>query len=169
LKDRRALIKRLGPYWKMEAGNAVLLPALMVYFSKGSIGWVSATATLPMIIMLVVGAVYWRAKLFQLRQRDYDIRPTLDKIAAVQVPVLVLTSVGSVVAVTGWLIPGMAISYADNVCASIAAILAILEYVNYYHRQLQHFDNIADFRRLTRGRGFRASQMANDLRAHGFR
>jgi hypothetical protein len=39
----------------------------------------------------------------------------------------------------------------------------MLEYVNYYHRQLQHFDHAADWKRLLAGRGFRVSQMAADL------
>jgi hypothetical protein len=42
-------------------------------------------------------------------------------------------------------------------------VLAVLEYVNYYHRQLQHFDNKADFRRMLAGKGFRQSWMARDL------
>ena len=51
----------------------------------------------------------------------------------------------------------------DRWVALAAAVLAALEYVNYYHRQLQHFDNFADIKRLLTGRGFRRSQMARDL------
>jgi len=39
----------------------------------------------------------------------------------------------------------------------------VLEHVNYYHRQLQHFDHWPDFKRLITGRGFRRSQLSVDL------
>jgi hypothetical protein len=39
-------------------------------------------------------------------------------------------------------------------------LLAVLEYVNYYHVQLNHFDNAADFRRLLSGKGFRKPHLA---------
>ena len=45
----------------------------------------------------------------------------------------------------------------------VVTILGVLEYVNYYHVQLQHFDNMADWRRLLAGRGFRPAHMARDL------
>ena len=52
---------------------------------------------------------------------------------------------------------------ADRVAATGCATLAVLEYVNYYHRQLQHFDNKADFKRMLAGKGFRQSWLARDL------
>jgi hypothetical protein len=169
LKTSSALIKRLDPYWKMEAGNAIALPALMLFLSGGAMGWVSALALMPMTLLLIIGAVYWWAKVRQLKDRRYDIGPMLTKIGALRLPVLILTVIGTIAAIASWLIDGVAISTADKVCASVAAALAVLEYINYYHRQLQHFDNVADFKRLISGKGFRVSQMARDLRAHGFR
>jgi hypothetical protein len=56
---------------------------------------------------------------------------------------------------------------ADQIAATACAALAALEYVNYYHRQLQHFDSWADFKRLLAGKGFRKSWMARDLEAVG--
>jgi membrane protein YdbS with pleckstrin-like domain len=50
--------------------------------------------------------------------------------------------------------------------AAILTLLAALEYVNYYHRQLQHFDRSSDFKRLMTGGGFRRSHMARDLAAY---
>ena len=47
----------------------------------------------------------------------------------------------------------------------MTSLLALAEYVNYYHRQLQHFDNWPDFRRLMTGKGFRPAKMAVDLAA----
>jgi hypothetical protein len=47
--------------------------------------------------------------------------------------------------------------------AMLFSLLALLEYINYYHYQLQHFDNQADFQRLISGRGFRQSHLARAL------
>jgi hypothetical protein len=44
-------------------------------------------------------------------------------------------------------------------------LLAALEYVNYYHRQLQYFDNMADLKHLLTGRGLKPAHMARDLAA----
>jgi hypothetical protein len=167
LNNKVKLIKRLDPYWKLEAFNAVAIPLAMVFLSKGSMGWISILAILPMVLLLIVGAVYWRAKVIQLQKTQYDLSAILAKIAAVRLPILILTGFGSLAAIAGWLLPGIAISLADTICSSVAASLAILEYVNYYHRQLQHFDNVADFKRLITGKGFRPSQMARDLRMYG--
>ncbi len=145
----------------------MILPALMLYFSCGSMGWLSALAVLPMTLLLIIGAVYWRAKVRKLRDKNYDLGPVLAKISGIRLPVLVLTILGTAAVIASWLVPGLAISSADRICASVATTLAALEYINYYHRQLQHFDNAADFKRLLAGKGFRISQMARDLRSFG--
>ena len=62
-----------------------------------------------------------------------------------------------------WVFPQISVSLGDRIAATVCGLLAALEYINYYHRQLQHFDNAADFKRLMSGRGFRRSQMAADL------
>ncbi|MDQ3080564.1 MAG: hypothetical protein M3R03_11290 [Pseudomonadota bacterium] len=54
---------------------------------------------------------------------------------------------------------------AGVIAAELLTLLAGLEYVNYYHRQLQHFDNLADLKRLFSGRGFKPSHMARSLAA----
>jgi uncharacterized integral membrane protein len=45
----------------------------------------------------------------------------------------------------------------------VLLLLAVLEYINYYHVQLQHFDHVADWRRLVSGRGFRRSHLAREI------
>jgi hypothetical protein len=42
----------------------------------------------------------------------------------------------------------------------------VLEYINYYVVQLQHFDHASDFKRLLSGRGFREAHLAKALRAY---
>ena len=162
LKD--LLISRLRPYWKMEAANVVFVPLCMIYLSAGQIGWTSIVAAIPMMLMLIIGAAYWRIKVQKLEALARDVSPTMAIIAKVQQPVLILCIIAVLAAAAAWLWPGQAVGQADKIVASTGAALAVLEYVNYYHRQLQHFDSKADFKRLLRGRGFRPSQMARDLR-----
>ena len=68
-----------------------------------------------------------------------------------------------------WLWPETTQGLAERWVVTVAALLAVLEYVNYYHRQLQHFDNASDWRRLLAGRGFRPSQLSRDLVRAGLR
>ena len=162
---RERLIKRLGPYWQMEAAAALLIPGTMLLLSEGRLGPASWFAMVPMVIMLIIGAAYWRGKYRQLIERGYDIKPLLRKIARWKAAVLALSIFAITTAILIWLFPHYSVGFADRVCATIAASLALLEYVNYFHRQLQHFDNMTDFKRLLAGKGFRRSQMAVDLAA----
>ena len=43
------------------------------------------------------------------------------------------------------------------------SILAVLEYINYYHVQLQNFDHGPTWRRFLRRRSFPRAHMAKDL------
>jgi hypothetical protein len=49
------------------------------------------------------------------------------------------------------------------VAPAVLLLLAVLEYVNYYHVQLQHFDHAPDWQRLVSGRGFRRSHLAREI------
>ncbi|MEO1219980.1 MAG: hypothetical protein AAFY42_01345 [Pseudomonadota bacterium] len=159
------LQSRLTSYWKMEVGNAVLVPAFMVFIcftQEQAISWWLAFACLPMCALLVLGGLYWRAKLHQLEGNSQTMERFLPHADRWQVPLLVLSLAALAVCAAAWTI-GLGASTGDRVSITIAAVLAALEYVNYYHRQLQHFDNAADFKRLVSGRGFATSQMASDL------
>ncbi len=65
-----------------------------------------------------------------------------------------------------WGAPGLVTSGWDKGVATFSTLMAVLEYVNYYHRQLQHFDHSEDFKRLLSGNGLRPSQMAKDLKLY---
>ena len=84
-----------------------------------------------------------------------------------EAPALVLTLAGCATALAGWRVPAWSAGLADRNVATACAVLAVLEYVNYYHRQLQHFDSREDFRRLLSGKGFRKSWLARDLEGVG--
>lgn len=164
----QALEKRLDGYWKMECANILLVPAAMIFFASGKVGWLSAVALLPMCLLLAIGTYYWWAKLRYLQQRE-ALRPRVSLLSRWEMPALVLTVVAVATTIAAWIWPALSTGLADRLVASSAATLAALEYVNYYHRQIQHFDHAADFRRLRDGRGFRKSQLRADLERFGLR
>lgn len=163
---KAALEKRLSAYWKMEAGNVLLLPGTVLILGLAfdwNLGLASTGGLIPSCALLAIGAQYWRVKLIQIREGG-TLRRSIGFLAALQWPSLTLTLVGMCVVAACWMFPGLAASRADLWTGAIAAGLAGLEYVNYYHRQIQHFDHQADFRRLIGGNGFRRSQMAMDIK-----
>lgn len=163
-KTHAELIKRLAPYWKIEAANIVLMPIFGLVMTRGQIGWVTLVPMLACVVLLGIGAAYWRFKVRQLQRKQPNIA-VLHRLEQLRWPSLLLTLLGGLVAVLGWAMPALSIGLADRIAASGYAVLAVLEYVNYYHRQLQHFDNLTDFRRMLAGKGFRQSWMARDLAA----
>ncbi|WP_298304711.1 hypothetical protein [uncultured Erythrobacter sp.] len=163
--SKKHLRKRLSSYWKMEVGNALLLPAFMVFACSSldqPMSWWLAFACLPMCGLLVLGGLYWRAKLHQLGGQSETLKSFLPMADKWQVPLAALSALAVAVAAGAWLLD-LGASTGDTVCITVAAVLAGLEYINYYHRQLQHFDHPADFKRLMSGRGFARAQMAVDL------
>lgn len=70
---RERAFKRLKVLWTLEAVNVVLVPAAVtgvVVRSGGSIGLPMICGGLLCAALLVLGTVYWRAKLAQLRSRE---------------------------------------------------------------------------------------------------
>ena len=163
-KSTADLIKRLDPYWKMEAANMAGIPLICVVLTKGQIGWVTLIPLLAAVLLLGIGAAYWRFKVRQLRRQNRG-NTVLSWIEWLRWPSLAAIAIGGGVAALGWIVPALSVGLADRIAATACAVLAGLEYVNYYHRQLQHFDNLTDFRRLISGKGFRKSWMARDLAA----
>lgn len=160
--------RRLSWYWQVELGNALLVPAFVLFMTRvygEGAGWATLVTLLPVIGLLVIGGLYWRGKLHALRGDGRALDTVLALADRAQRPLLVLTALVLVLGVGGFFVP-ISGSDAANRWASLgAALLALAEYVNYYHRQLQHFDNWPDFKRLITGKGLRPAKMALDLAA----
>ncbi|MEQ8412508.1 MAG: hypothetical protein RIC51_06090 [Erythrobacter sp.] len=159
-------MRRLGWYWKLELANAALVPAFVavVAHSQGEgAGWLSYVSLLPCCILLVIGGLYWRAKLHSLAGDDAAMRALLPAAAYLQKPLLI-GSLGVIALVFAALLVALPeVTETDLWAGGLVAVLGLLEYVNYYHRQLQHFDHWPDFKRLFAGHGFRRAWMARDL------
>ncbi|MBL8531397.1 MAG: hypothetical protein JNK94_06655 [Hyphomonadaceae bacterium] len=154
-------------YWQMEAANIVLLPALaggVVWQSGGAATAAFLLAAAACSWLLLIGALYWRALLRRMEGAAAVFDYWLPRLAAVEG-----ISAASVLAAAIIFALELAAARGEWSASLIAAAalttLAALEYVNYYRIQLQHFDNVADFKRLIAGRGFRRAHMARDIAA----
>lgn len=158
-------VRRLTTYWKIEAFNVVLIPAVAVFLVLKSGGTISAALVLSGLacsFLLVIGTIVLRG---MLQRACGDA-----KAVGHQVPLLLRLR---------WLAIGLCVAAAvalgvecinigprlstQFVMPAVLLVLAVLEYINYYHVQLQHFDHAADWQRLISGRGFRRSHLAREI------
>lgn len=149
----------------MEAGNVVLVPAMMIALAHlygGGIGPASAIAMASMSFLLIVGAVYWRVKLAEI-EHGQDPAATLRILALLDAPSFIVAIIGLGAGLGAVAFPSFRVGAADATVAGIAGLLAAAEYVNYYRVQLQHFDHWSDFKRLIRGQGFRKAHLRRDI------
>lgn len=158
---------RLRWYWWVEAANAVIVPLAVwrIFWpsgeATGALFWVAAAACSS---LLLIAGLYWRAVLRRIRGAPAAYLFWLPRIAAAEKPCLALIVATAIMIVAA--IPGADIEGIGKLLAAgVLLMLALLEYVNYYKVQLQHFDNAADFRRLLAGRGFRKAHLARDIAA----
>ena len=151
----------------MEALNILLVPgAVLLLAPPAYTTEVIATglAIAGCAGFLLVGAVYWAA--LDQRHARSD-RTSLTRAMALahrlEMPLLLITVAAALALVftvvdRGWSWPVIG--------AAVLTLLAALEYINYYHRQLQHFDRWADFKRFMTSRRFPRAHMARDLAAY---
>ncbi len=160
-----ALIRRLTPYWKMEAANIVLVPtvaALLVVKMSEAISIALMLAMAATAFLLLVGTIALRMYLQVVRgNRDFGTR-VLPWLSAAQWPALILVILSIIGAGFELWIDGR--FTASAITTMVLATLALLEYVNYFHVQLQNFDHKSDLKRLIMGGGLRESHLAKALR-----
>ena len=158
-------VKRLTTYWKIEAGNAVFIPALAVYLVLKSGGRISTALVLSGLacsFLLVIGTIVLRMMLRKARGEADAIADRIPLLARMRWPAIALCVAAAVANGTEWLRGGLELS-AQCLAPAVLLLLAVLEYVNYYHFQLQHFDHAPDWQRLIAGRGFRRSHLAREI------
>ena len=141
--------------------NELPLVALGVFGA----GWLTWLTFVPTAALLLVGGLYWRGKLHALEGDRAALYRSLLLADHAQKPLLILSLLAAALVGAELLLGLPGVTTTDHWAAGIIGALAVLEYVNYYHRQLQHFDNLADFKRLLTGRGLRPAKMAIDLAA----
>ncbi len=160
-------LRNFRSYAAMEALNIVLVPVTVLLLAPPS-NWTEIFAMGLAIAacagFLLVGAAYWAGLDHRLtRSNRSSLTRALALAHRLEIPLLLIT---------GAALPMLAFAIYDGgwtwplIGAAMLTLLAALEYVNYYHRQLQHFDRSSDFKRLINGSGFRRSHMARNLAAY---
>ena len=162
------LLRRLKPYYKMEAANVVLVPAVacvaVLASGSGSISPAMVAAIAATSFLLVVGTIAWKIVVDGLEGDSDTARRWVPRLATARWPAATLTLVA--LCLTGEEAYRTLPEWTGTlIAAAVLVVLAILEYVNYYHYQLQHFDHAADFVRLLTGRGFRRSHLSKSIAA----
>jgi len=164
-RDPVALRKHLSSYWKMEGGNVLAVP-LFVWFLVWNAGdtpdLAAVLSAVACSFLLVVGTAAWRMALARLDGEQALADRLVAVCARAELPSLGLLAAATAatlhaIASHGW--PPRTIA-AVGLC-----LLAWLEYVNYYHWQLQNFDSAIDFKRIMAGRGLRRAHMGRAVRA----
>jgi hypothetical protein len=150
----------------MEGLNILLVPGAVFLLSRPNSGAeiiALATASLATAIFLVVGTLFWHGLGRKLRHGDPGpLHRAMAFADRAERPGLIVTGLAALAMF--WALSEEGLSGAV-IGAAVLTLLAVLEWVNYYRRQLQHFDNGADFRRLLTGKGFRRSHMRRELAA----
>ncbi|HEY0164480.1 MAG TPA: hypothetical protein VGB39_03810 [Sphingomicrobium sp.] len=161
------LQRNFGAYAMMEGANVVLVPALALWFGwprSGSEIWAMAISIFAVSGLLVVGTLFWHGIDLRLKGKGGSAAGRAVKFAdAAQRPMAIATAASVVGAVAAFAINGPSNA---AIAAALLSLLAVLEYVNYYHRQLQVFDNAADMRRLLSTRQLKRAHLARELAAY---
>ena len=159
------LAKRLQTYWRLEAANVVLLPffvLIIVAASDGTPNLTLAVALIANLILLVIGACYWRIVLLRVEGDPGPFARWLPRLAAAEPAALALTAL-TVVATAYDLATSAGTWPAERIAAVAMTVLAVLEYVNYYRFQLQYFDHAPDFAALLKRKSLKRAHMARDI------
>lgn len=164
-RDRAALRKHLSSYWKMEAGNVLLVPLIvwaMVWSAEDAPDAAMWLGVVACSFLLVVGTAAWLLVLAGLDGKPAQATRLVAFCARAEIVSLLLLAAATLAAASavitgGW--PPRALAAAG------LTLLGWLEYVNYYHWQLQNFDSQIDAKRLAAGRGLRRAHMGRAVRA----
>lgn len=164
-RDRTELRRHLTKYWKMEAGNVLLIPSMgcAMLWSGGVTPDAAAIAGMAACsLLLVIGAAAWRLALAGL-DGDTALAEKLTAACAwAEWPALAVLVLATALASASVIEGG----WRPNSFAAVGfTLMGWLEYVNYYHVQLQNFDSTIDLKRLQAGRGLRRAHLGRAVRA----
>lgn len=161
-----ALEKRLSSYWQLEAMNVALVPIAVVIgaISLGDhIRWPLLVCLAANAVLLVIGACYWRIEYLRLRGQQEPYDTWLPRLAAAE-PLAVVSTGLAVISFIADVVMMGGVFGATSWLTAAMALLALLEYVNYYRWQLQYFDHLPDFRALVKRRRLKRAHMARAIK-----
>jgi hypothetical protein len=143
----------------------VFIPAIAIYLVLRSGGTISVALVLSCLacsFLLVIGTIVLRMMLRKARGEADVTKTRIPLLLRLRWPALGLCAAAAVALGMECFNRGPQLS-AQFLAPAVLLLLAVLEYINYYHVQLQHFDHAPDWKRLISGRGFRPSHLAREI------
>ena len=141
------------------------IPALAVYLVLKSGGRISAALVLSGLacsLLLLIGTIVLRMLLRKARGEANATADRIPLLLRMRWPAIALCVAAAVANGAEWLSGSLEL-FAQYLAPAVLLLLAVLDYVNYYHVQLQHFNHATDWQRLISGRGFRRSHRTRKI------
>lgn len=161
-RSGRAVRRRCRSTALGEVVSCFVLPAVLFGLVGAPVSAANVVGTVAMVLLLVQGALYWWVKAAMLeRRRDHAAwMRAFERLRTFDIVMLVVAG-----ALIGW--SAVAVGPALAWVGLGFWVLAVLEFVNYFHWQLM-YDNRSDLTWLVR-RGLKRPALARDLERHARR
>ncbi|MEO3805155.1 hypothetical protein [Nonomuraea sp. B1E8] len=158
---RTTLVRRMRNLAVLEPVNVVLFGVVAFVLLPAPLDTVNVTGFVLVTVHLLIGGAYWAIKVRQLRAR-LRRPPLIGAFGWLRR----LCEAGLVV---GFVIVAVSVARGTTGFGSMPGLLfyllAVAEYVNYFHWQLSH-QTAEDIKRLLRTRRLHRSHLYLDMRAH---
>ncbi|WP_220449444.1 hypothetical protein [Nonomuraea longispora] len=158
---RTTLVRRMRNLAVLEPVNIVIFGLVAFVVLPAPLNTVNVTGFVLVAVHLLIGGAYWAIKVRQLRAR----LPVPPMIAAFWW----LRRLCETALVAGFVVLAVFAARGEVGLESVPGVLfylmAVAEYVNYFHWQLSH-QTSADLARLLRTRRVHRSHLYLDMRAH---
>jgi membrane-anchored protein YejM (alkaline phosphatase superfamily) len=165
--SKKALIKRLSWYYPLEKFHAfVSFPLLVVYLlnnhALADILFL-VYGLLVCIVILLQGQHYWKLKLHRLSGKPFNQVKQLQLFRKSEWANMILIGLMPLVLLLQLYFAGWGIKPDNQMFWAVwANAFAVLEHINYYHRQLM-VDNGADLRYLLTNKRLKIASLRKDL------
>ncbi|MEX2347828.1 MAG: hypothetical protein WD511_01295 [Balneolaceae bacterium] len=164
---RKRLINRLTRIYQMEGMNAMMFLGVMVILnaSYGVQDLLSLSyGILLACFILAQGTYYWWIKLCALEEQNIPVKTVLKRFQKFKIQNKIGILLIPVVFLIQWYISGAQFNESHFVgWAIFTNLFAILEYINYYHRQLM-IDNRHDLQYVLQNKKFKEASLFKDMR-----
>lgn len=170
--SKEKLIKRLRWYYPLEKFHAFFtFPLLTFYFVLNHPFLKSIWLIYGMLVSIFIlfqGQKYWQLKLWRLEGKSFSQVRNLKFFKKLKhINLLFLMGMPIILAVQ-LLIVDWTMADVDILLWSFAAnLFAVLEYINYYHKQLM-VDNTSDVAYILRNKRLKTASLAKDLKENSF-
>jgi len=161
---REQLLRRLRYLWTFELANAVFFFPLFYYVIglNWRLGWFSLVSLIAVSAILIVGAAFWFLKSRAVAADRPLARPHVRRFFRAGKLAFAAILPGLVVLFVVRAFLQRDASLGELLVGGGLLVLAVLEYVNYYHIQLS-YDNRADLQYLLTHRRLKRAVMVRDL------